>query len=108
MIDGTLSAVRAPIVYRLLSDADVGGDEDLLDLPNESLAAIGVSSYVDLVSMVLEGLRAEGPDLAGHRGEDARQRLADVEGAFAFDSSVDWVIVYCSPCGHMWRKRLPR
>lgn len=109
MVDGALSAVRARLIERLLSVPDLEGDEELFEVPVELLAMNGVASYEDLVNLVLEGQRAEGSDsegfgITGH----ARQRLASVEEALADASSDDWVIVYCSPCGHMWRKRVRR
>ena len=109
MFGGTLSVVRAPMLERLISSPGVEDDEELFEVPAGPLETNDVNSYLDLVSLVLDGQRAEGMDLEGATlAEDARQRLASVEAGLAEFSGDDWVIVYCSPCGHMWRKRVSR
>ncbi|HWC20695.1 MAG TPA: hypothetical protein VG502_00220 [Flexivirga sp.] len=115
--EGQLSVVTARAAERMFPDGNFASTaDDAIQLTREFGAAIESlgdryqrtdSPYDRLVDLVLAARLAESPiaDLSDAEARQyfAREQLAMVESAFARESSDDGVIVYCTPCGHIWK-----
>jgi hypothetical protein len=101
MVNGRLSVITGETAERLFPVDAAPYDLELLET-----AEAEAYPYEWLVDLVLEARRAESPR-DGTFADEVSGRLASMEDDLARASNDDWLIVYCTPCGHVWRKRIP-